>query len=72
MATATKCDRCQKYVDRLPESCPFIMHKKDANSATSVRYTMNLCPGCYESFLNWANMFDKVETVMVDRETDDE
>ncbi len=71
MATVTKCDRCGKYVDRLPESCPFISYKKDANSM-SKRYTKSLCLECYESFLKWANKFDKVETVMVDCETDDE
>lgn len=66
MSTVTKCDRCGKYVDRLPESCPFIAYKKNADDYTSIRYTMNLCPECYKSFLNWANEFDKV-----DCETDD-
>lgn len=76
MATVTKCDRCGKYVDRLPESCPFISYEKNVD-CTSKRYTMSLCPGCYESLLNWVNKCNKVDNSnrvygIADHETDDE
>lgn len=69
MATVTKCDRCGQYIDKLPESLPFISYKKSSD-CTSKRYTMSLCPECYKYFLEWVKPFEQ-RAVMVDCETDD-
>lgn len=70
MATVTKCDRCGQYVDRLPESLPFIVHKK--NSDFNTAHHVDLCSECYKHFLEWVKPFEQAaETVTVDRETDD-
>jgi len=65
MATVTKCDRCGQYIDRLPESLPFIIYKKNSDFNT-VRHDMSLCKDCYERFLIWAKPFDKVDCETAD------
>jgi len=71
MATVTKCDRCGQYIDRVPESLPFIIYKKNRDLHNTVRHEMTLCEDCYERFLIWAKPFDGV-SVKVDCETADE
>lgn len=71
MATVTKCDRCGQYVDRISDSLPHIIYRKNRDFNTLAHH-IDLCPECYKHFLEWVKPFEQAaETVMVDCETED-